>query len=359
MTSALVPFAAEHLPALSDFSKQLWERPESSDYFTWRYLECPKQTGLVALRGTCCVATLWAVKRDYVVGGQRTTLLEPFDWYVRPKLIDSGTGVRVMRSLMTHPEPMIIVGGTDYTRRFLPRLGWRVSGVTRSYVLPLSSRALTPRIEQGVRLPRFLAHAAAGLLTRVWCRPQRHSPPFAASVQTVDRLDDETLALYDGPLGYAAVPVPDPNWHAWLSSGAPGAGRFVLLEYRRERAVIGWALGRVYATTHGLEAAVVDIFTPQPQIEIYRWMVSVLVERLLEYRPMEIRARASCRVLGQALKQNRFLPGPTTPIFLWAAQPFELPHPLHLTGDTADNAVIPYETPSLEVARARAGSGVT
>ena len=155
MTSALVPFAAEHLPALSDFSKQLWERPESSDYFTWRYLECPKQTGLVALRGTCCVATLWAVKRDYVVGGQRTTLLEPFDWYVRPELIDSGTGVRVMRSLMTHPEPMIIVGGTDYTRRFLPRLGWRVSGVTRSYVLPLSSRALTPRIEQGVRLPRF------------------------------------------------------------------------------------------------------------------------------------------------------------------------------------------------------------
>lgn len=345
MTTALVPFNADHLPAVREFSKRLWERPLTSDFFRWRYLECPGQIGLVALRAGDCAATLWAVAREYRVGERRVTLLEPFDWYVVPELLHSGIGVRVLRRLMARPEPMVMVGGTDYTRHFLPRLGWRESTASRSYLLPLASEALAARLQRDTRLPSFVSRAAAALVTSAWCRPRTRLPPFRASVEEVDRLGDEITALYGGQLGYASVPIPSKEWHTWLSSGAPGAGRFVILQYRRSDTIIGWALGRVYTTARGCEAAIVDMFTPHPEVGVYAWMVSTLVERLAAFAPTQIRARATCPVLGQALKQNRFLPGPATPVFLWSKQPFDLPEPVHLCGDTADSPIIPYELP--------------
>lgn len=345
MTTGLVPFSTEHLPAVREFSKRLWERPLTSDFFRWRYLECPGQLGLVAQRSGHCVATLWAVTREYRVGERRLPLLEPFDWYVRPELLHSGMGVRVMRRLMKRPEPMIIVGGTDLTRGFLPRLGWRESTAARSYLLPLAAETLAPRLERETRLPRFLSRAAATLLTRAWCRPQTRSAPFRATVEEVNDLSDEVVGLYDGQLGYTSVPIPSKEWHAWLVSGATGAGRFLTLQYRRSDTVIGWALGRVYTTARGCEAAVVEMYSPSPAVRVYDWMVSVLVQRLAEFAPTQIRARTTCPVLGQAFRQNHFLPGPAIPVFLWSREPFDLPEPVHLGGDIADSALIPYELP--------------
>ena len=85
------------------------------------------------------------------------------------------------------------------------------------------------------------------------------------------------------------------------------------------------------------------MFTPHPEVEIYAWMVSELVQRLRAFGPVEMRARATCPLLGQALERNGFLLKSREPVHFWSNQPLDLPEPLNLCGDIADKAVLPYD----------------
>jgi hypothetical protein len=144
-------------------------------------------------------------------------------------------------------------------------------------------------------------------------------------------------------MGYGCVRLPDSSWHAWLSGGSKGAGRFVTLEYKVSGRLVGWALGRVYDTDKGREAAIVDIFTPRPDVQIYSWMVSALVKRLALFHPGCVRTRVTCPVLGSGLLKNRFLPGTRMPSHLWSTEGRVLPEPVHLTYGTADGAFVPHD----------------
>ena len=343
MATEFLPFAAEHLSAIRKFSERTWERPTIDAFYRWRYLECPRQSGLLALRDGECVATVWIMKRCYRLGGARVDMSETFDWYVLPELLNSGLGIRAMRRFMQRPEPILTVGGTDLTLRFLPRLGWRKVCSSCSYLFPLDGGALSGALETQVRLPQMALHAIGDLVTRTWCRPRQWSAPGRGDVAEVDSLGKEILSLYEGKVGYGCVPLPDVGWHAWLTGGGEGAGRFLTVHYRLSGVLVGWALGRIYATVGGREATIVDVFTPQPDVRLYSWMVSTLVERLAAFRPRCIRARATCPVLGSALSKNRFLRGPPMPVLLWSAERRELPAPVHLMGNTADAPFFPYD----------------
>ncbi len=324
MGRAFVAFNGDHLSVVSDLSKRLWkgERPGTNDYFRWRYLECPTQTGLIALRNERCVAMLWEVSHDYRIDEKRVTVHEPFDWYVLPALVQSGIGIRAMRQMMESRESLLVVGGSSYTRAFLPRLGWRQQRSMCTY-----------RLSRGSDEPLGTGERSSA----------RATPPFSASVEETDRLD-EVMPLYDGPLGYASVAIPSQAAHTWLTSGAAGAGRFITLQYRRAGgAVVGWSLGRIYTTHIGREARVIDVFTPRPDFQIYAWMVGELLQRLLAFSPLDIRTSSTCPVLGQVLEYFGFVPGPELPTVLWSNQTFDLPEPMHLGGDVADKGVIPYD----------------
>jgi hypothetical protein len=158
-----------------------------------------------------------------------------------------------------------------------------------------------------------------------------------------DGLGEEASGLYEGDMGYGCVRLPDSSWHAWLSGGSKGAGRFVTLEYKVSGRLVGWALGRVYDTDKGREAAIVDIFTPRPDVQIYSWMVSALVKRLALFHPGCVRTRVTCPVLGSGLLKNRFLPGTRMPSHLWSTEGRVLPEPVHLTYGTADGAFVPHD----------------
>ena len=193
------------------------------------------------------------------------------------------------------------------------------------------------------RLPRTALSLLAGLATRTWCRARRWKAPPEGEVIKVDRLGDEVFALYQGQIGYGCVRLPDLAWHAWLTGGGEGVGGFVTLYYAVSRQLVGWALGRTYTTHRGREAAIVDIFTPRPDARLYAWMVSALVERLGAFRPGCIRARATCPLLGRALRKNRFLRGPQMATLMWSTRERVLPAPVHLTTGTADGAFVPYD----------------
>ena len=343
MASRIVPFEAEHIAAVRDFNASVWGRPSSSAFLKWRYLDCPAQWGLLAMRDDRCIAIIWGRQRWYRVGGDRVAMLEPFDWYTLPEARHSGIGIRILRRVMERPEPCLAVGGSELTRTFLPRLGWRDLGASRSYLLPLASEVLAHRLHADARLPRLAASAIAMVATRTWCRPRRRRAPYDGRVETVERINEEILSLYQGEIGYGCVGLPDKAWHEWLSSGAAGVGRFTTLLFRNDDAPVGWALGRDYGTAHGREATIVDIFTPHPRVEVYAWMVSALMERLAESRVVQVRARATCPVLGRALKKCGFIAGPISPVAFWSATASTPPTPIHVTGDTGDSAYRPYD----------------
>ncbi len=343
LATEIVPFTAEHLPAIRQFNERTWERPSTDGFCRWRYLECPTQSGLLTLRDGECVATIWAIRHRYRMGDAFTDMLEAFDWYVLPELINSGHGIRVLRRFMQRSEPMLTLGGTAFSLPLIIRLGWREVSSSCGYLLAFDGDLLARQLEMHFRLPLTGLRALAGLATRAWCRPRRWPPPPGGEVFTVHRLGEEISALYQGNIGYGCVRLPDAAWHAWLTGGGEGAGRFVTLYYTVSGEIIGWALGRIYDTDRGREATIVDIFTPQPDVGLYSWMVSALVERLAEFRPGCIRARATCPVLGSGLRKNRFLRGPQTSTLLWSAEGRVLPGPVHLTTGTADGAFVPYD----------------
>lgn len=343
MATEIVPFTTEHLPAVRKFNEQTWRRLATDDFYRWRYLECPTQCGLLTIRDGECVATIWAIKHRYRMGDVHADMLEGFDWYVLPELVNSGHGIRLIRRFMQREEPILTLGGTEFSLPLVRRLGWREVSSSCGYLLAFEGSVLARELEMRFRLPRTALRAMGSLATRSWCRPRRWPTPPRGEVLAVDGLGDQVSALYEGDIGYECVRLPDAAWHAWLSGGGEGAGRFITLHYKVSGRLVGWALGRVYATERGREATIVDIFTPRPDVRIYGWMVSTLVERLAAFRPGCIRARATCPVLGSALRKNRFLRGPRTDVLLWSADGRLLPQPVHLTTGTADGGFVPYD----------------
>jgi hypothetical protein len=343
LATEIVQFTSEHLSAVQKFNERIWERPPTDSLYHWRYLECPSQSGLLTFRDGECVATIWSIKRCYRLGDELIDVLESFDWYVLPELINSGHGIRLIRRLMQRPEPVLSVGGSETSLDLIPRLGFRDVSSAYPYLLALDSGVLTRELAMHFRLPRVALRALAGLATRTWFRPRRWSAPPGGDVLAVDRLDEQVSALYQGDIGYGTVVLPDAAWHAWLTGGGEGVGTFITLYYLVSDVLVGWAFGRVFATNRGREAAIVDVFTPRPDVRLYGWMVSALVERLAQFRPGCIRARTTCPVLGSGLRKNRFLRGPQRPVLVWSAEGRVLPGPVHLTRGTADSAFLPYD----------------
>ncbi len=281
------------------------------------------------------------------MGEERTDVLEVFDWYVLPELLNSGHGIRVMRRFMQRREPILTLGFNEISFPLISRLGWREVASSTAYLLAFDGKSLANALEIHSNLPRIVLRVIGTLVARAWCRPRHWSAPADGEVGEIDGLGDEISALYEGDIGYSCVRLPDPTWHAWLTGGSKGAGRFITLEYKVSGGLVGWALGRVYDTDKGREAAIVDIFTPRPDVQIYSWMVSALVKRLALLQPGCIRTRVTCPVLGNGLLKNRFLPGTRMPSLLWSAEGRVLPEPVHLTYGTADGAFVPHDVGGL------------
>jgi hypothetical protein len=343
LATEIVPFTADHLLAVRKFNERTWQRPATESFYRWRYLECPTQHGLLTLRNGECVATIWAIIHQYRMGEARVDVLEPFDWYVLPELVNSGHGIRVLQRFMRRPELMLTLGGTEFSLPLIRRLGWREVSSSCGYLLAFDGSVLARELEMHFRLPRPALRLIAGLVARTWSRPRRWRAPPRGDVHAVERLGDEVAALYEGDMGYRCVRLPNEAWHRWLSGGGEGTGNFVTLHYRVSGRLVGWALGRVYTTEWGREAAIVDIFTPRPDFRVYAWMVSALVERLASFRPGCIRTRVTCPVLGRGLMKNRFLRGPRTSALFWSRDGRVLPEPVHLTTGTADGGFVPYD----------------
>jgi len=147
-------------------------------------------------------------------------------------------------------------------------------------------------------------------------------------------------ALYDTEGRYDFVQAPDPEVLSWTQAH-PTNGTVSLLGFFEEERLAGWTLSRVYGTNEGRRAALLDVYAPRPSPAVYSWMISETAAFLARSKPDLVRARATCPLLAEALRANRFRRvGPEVPIHTWPP-PLRAKAP-HITLNHADEPLRPY-----------------
>ncbi|HKQ58606.1 MAG TPA: GNAT family N-acetyltransferase [Candidatus Eisenbacteria bacterium] len=341
MPIRIVPFEPDLLPAVRRFSERTWSRPKSDAYYRWRYLDCPAQVGYLAMDGSEVVAALWAFLNPYRVGGRAVTCLETHDWYCLPALRGSGLGIRLMQTMMGRPEPIVTVGGGQDTLTLLPRLRWQKAGDFTFFALPLEGRAFASWVRRRAAIPAAWVETAFRLAVRPWLVPRPRRGPAGGTVEETRDLDPGVVRLYDRARA-GIVPIPDPARIGWLMSAVEEMGRFALLRFRIDGRVRGWSLSRLHRGPHGIEATLIDVFAPEDDDALWRWMVIETLVRLAASRPDTIRAATSSPPLERALRHLRFRPYQTLPVSVWPHGMEIPPPPHHLANNTSDMPLVPY-----------------
>lgn len=341
----VVPFAPDLLPAVRGFSERYWSRPRSAAYYDWRYLHSqPFSRMFVALQDDECLGMLFALLKQYRVGGRPTACLEVFDWHCLPGLRGSGIGIRLMRAMMKQPEPIISVGGTADVLATLPMMKWESIGAARRFELPMSGEVLADRLQRRTGLPSAWSRTALGVVAAGYYAPRRRRPPATGRVVRIEAPGDEIARLYQGETGYGFVQEPEPGVCRWMTDGS-WSGDYRFLTFILEGRLRGWTMTRANSTEQGLDASIVEVFAPQPDVALYAWMVSEAAASLVADRPLRIRARASCPVLQAALLANRFrATASASLVHVWPKGVWDRAASLHITLNHSDAPLLPYAT---------------
>lgn len=342
--TTIVPFEPGLLGALRAFSESYWSRPTGDTYYDWRYLAPAAFSRLfLAMRGEECVGTLFALRKTWRVRGEARPCLEVFDWHSLAEVRGSGAGIRLMRAMMRSPERIFSIGGTADVHSTLPLMGWQHLGTATAFELPLSAALLGDRLHRARGVPRVLARAAFAPLAGPLFAPRRSPAPAHGEVSLSDTLSPDVGALYDGDTGYDLVQQPQPEVLAWLTASR-WSGRWHYLHFRVGGRLRGWAMIRLYAGKTGLQASLVELFAPRPDVALCAWMVSEACLAAAAERPTRILARATCPVLREALTRNRFRrAGVDSPIHSWPKFDGEAPRNVHFTYLHSDAPIQPYD----------------
>jgi hypothetical protein len=250
-----------------------------------------------------------------------------------------------MQRMMADPDPITVIGGTADTRDLLPRLGFKIPGEVVGYVLPLGSRRAAEALRTRARVPRPLTRAAFTVLGPVLA-PRRRAAPRDGRLLPVAAAGPEIEALYAKARSYGSFPLWRLDQLRWVSQGFAGIGQFLTLYFVRGDALAGWGLLRIHeAPGAGLAARIVDLFAPEPDADLFTWMVSEASCLAAAYRPDFVAASATHPLLAQALRRNRFRAmRDGAPIHFWSRDRETLPGPLFFGGSWGDAPLLPYPT---------------
>lgn len=342
MPTEIVPLTPDLQPALLRFAERVWKRPRSVDFTRWRYTEPSFHRALLAMRDGECLAMESAFRRPYRVGDEIVEFLEVFDWFCLPELRNSGLGVRIMQRYMQEPDPVLLVGGTADTQGLLPRLKWHVSARTSNWILPIGLDLAAQALARRTRLPAGIARAAAPLVRRAagW-RPRRRFVPPGGRVVPVALPGEELFQLQRRPSAYRAVPLWTPELLRWLVAGFAGIGRHLPFYFVRDGTLRGFALLRIGSTESGCDAVVVDSFAPDPDPELYAWMLSELVSVSEGFAAATVSVTTTCPAVQAALRRLRFRELPSNPIQVWWPGHEGLPEPMLIGSNTGDVPILP------------------
>jgi len=347
MSASIELFGPELLPAVARFSERYWNRPTTPQFMRWRYIDSrPFARTIVALNDGECIATVSALEKQYLVAGVPTRVLEVFDWHCLPEFRSAGAGLRVMRAMMRQPEPLLSIGGTPDVIATIPRMGWRKIGTARVFELPMGGRRLSLWLRDRVRIPDGVTRKPLQAIAAVWFKPRNRRAPPSGQLVPVSGVGAQIVGLYRQSTVYGFVQEPRPALVRWMTTCEASNGAYLTLCFAVEGNLCGWVLARVYQRGGEVEAALLDVFAPKPDVATYEWMVREASAALAGFEPWLIRARATCPLLRAALHRARFVEkSEGVPLHLWTTGQMSVPEPLHVTLNHTDEPLRPYPAP--------------
>jgi hypothetical protein len=326
--------------ALRDMLLGWWQRKWSSEqaelYFQWRYRERPAGETLLALDGGKCVAVIDSFVRPYRIDGRRVDVRETCDWFCEPEYRKAGIGLTLMRRMMLRPEPILVVGGSEFTLELLPKLGWSRLPDAQDFLLPLTLGVTA----EAAHLPSWAS--GIGLVSRVvpnlplMPRLPAPRPPSAGSEVRLRRAAEKIAPEAEGM--HAFAPILESSTLDWLSHAPAATCEIRELSFESNGRMAGLAVCRLETLSSGLIASIVHMHAASK--DAVQWVIGGTVAYLRGEGVGLVRCRTSSPVFGDALRKLRFLRRTPQAAYWWSRHVMVPEGPAHLSLLRADDAFV-------------------
>lgn len=333
----LADLGASTCEAVIDLARSTWDRPTSQDYLRWRYSDATTQEAMVALAGSECVATMFALRRAYHTPGGIRPCLEPFDWHAVERWRAMGAGLRVVKRLMAGPDPLVGLGGSPLAASLIARLGWTEVAKVGTYVLPLRGAFFRARGRRALTARLF------DLLGRWHFAPSARSEP-RIRLRPCDTLGPQALEIARRQQRFAWMRVPDNPTLRWLASAPPEMGRFRTHEVLVEEDVVGWVSARVHRSGGVTHGDLQEVFLRDDARDWYEAVIRAECVALAAEGVDVVKCVTSCPDTVAALRALRFRLDHSESAFVWMGGEQVPRGPALFNGAHADRAFFPLPT---------------
>ena len=339
MSVSIIPLSEADQASVRQLLLRSWGRDWTDEvmerYFAWRYRGRSNGETLVACDNGRSVGILDSFIRPYWIAGRWEPVRETCDWFCLPEYQALGVGLHLMRRMMSRPEPILLLGGSNDTLDLVPRLKWARLPNAERYLLPVSTRAAFSRL--GRRLGRY-GDALARIIPDVrLLRRMRRPPPPSANAEVRTRTLGAAVEEAARIVAHDFAPALDTSSLDWLASAPDVLGEFVLLGFFSEGKLVGVSVSRLQTLSFGGEAQIVHMHAAR--LELIDWIAGETVQHLLDRGAGAIACETSCPVSGRALRALGFVRRRPVPVHWWHANKPPPSGVLNLTSLRADDAL--------------------
>jgi hypothetical protein len=239
-----------------------------------------------------------------------------------------------MRQIMAKPEPILSIGGSEFTLDLLPRLKCARLRNVDDFMFPVSVRTAVRLVAH--RLSRY-----SGAVERIipdirWVRRVPHRPPSSASVQAsarAPRKDEELpkIAPYVLTLGLEKSSLD------WLTRAPSLLRDFMPPSLLCSSEPVGVSISQLQMRPFGCTAPIVHLHAAR--FEVIDWLVSETVHHLIARGAGAVSCRASCPNTVSALSTLWFVGRSPSPVCWWPSNKLPLPGLIQLTSLRSDDAL--------------------
>jgi len=347
MAIEYTPLTPERLDDLEEVLLSVWnrrwDRPFMDRMFRWRFLERPDWEAVVAYDGGRAIGFMDSFLRPYHTrSGQVVRIREPADWYCHPDYRPV-VSLKLIRSFMNKPEPILAVGGKAVTVGILPRLGHQPLPEVRSFVLPVGGGAMVKKLSKTLGFPMSAVPEAVARPLSVRLRRGWHGPGSLPQVSVHPVRQGSQVPDLDSPEGaYGLSPILTPEEYDWLQKAPDRLGEFVWLAFSGDDGVEGVSVSRVYGEGPFRAAHLLHMAVSHPSVTLYGAVLRETAEYLMGHGPQWISARFNCPLACSALQSAGFRETAPSTAYWWHREIPPPERPLHLSWTTADEGLLPY-----------------
>jgi hypothetical protein len=333
---------AVHMAMVRAYCESLWGR-RSTAFYEWRFLHPSSPLSWIAIVDGRCGALISAMPKRYRLQGRIIDVHEIFDWSSAGEFRGRGLGVAVLRAVLQLGIPTFTLGGSDDTKRILPRMGWTALAEGQTFALPLRGTFIADRLRNRGAWSATVAKAAFDVFGRAWFRAARGRAARGLAVTPVTEFTRSSIeGSYAGDHSRDLVAPLDLEVLAWADRGLARPGQYLRFEAHEKASLAAFGLARVVENKGRRWGEIVEVFAADPDHRRYAALIRAMTATLSGFDIDAVLTTATCPQVRAALRMNHFLAGPTHPWLAWfPGGPPAIEKPVHAMRGTADHLYFP------------------